>query len=385
MSGAAQAISSPSSEQLEQAMSSLMVLGNDLVESYAALERRASRVENELVLKLAELDQVTRHLEGVLAAIPTGVVVRDGSGRVVRTNPAADELLRRLGPAELEGGSPRSVAAWEQRDLRDHAGLRLVLARRCSPLDRNSQLGSVELWDDRTALVELQERLHSLDKIAALGNVAGGVAHEIKNPMNAVKGFSAMLAKRLPQGSDEQRWASLIGDASCRVEEVMASMLTLAAPERLCMETIQPRELAQAAADLAAQELGDESRRWRIEVEGDGPPIAGDRIKLRQALRNLIANAAQAQPDGGVVTVAIEARGGELVFEVADGGAGIPPELRLRVLEPFFTTRAEGTGLGLALVSEIARLHGGCVEVSPRPSRHAGASLFVRLPINRPS
>ncbi len=373
--------------QVEQAVSSLVVLGQSLVESYTALEQRARHVEDELVSKIAELDSMRRHLEGVLAAIPTGVIVRDASGAIVRSNPAAKELVRRMGPSLLTTAPQPAPGEWGQRDLRDGDGVRIVLAQRVSPLDPAAQIGSVELLDDRTSLAELQERLHSLDKIAALGNVAGGIAHEIKNPMNAIKGFSAMLEKRLPAGTDEQRWSSWISAASCQVEEVLASMLTLAAPDRLILETIDAGELAQSAVSIALAEIPPEMQpqRWQVRVQGTAPTFPGDRIKLRQALRNLIANAIQAQPDGGPVTVSFETRGGELVFEVADGGPGIPADLRLRVLDPFFTTRAEGTGLGLALVCEITRLHGGRVEVSPRPSIHGGASMLVRLPLNRPT
>ena len=387
MSEAVLSTSPRAGTQVEQAVSSLVVLGRSLVESYTMLEQRARHVEDELVSKIAELDSMKRHLEGILAAIPTGVIVRDASGSVVHTNPAAQELLLRMGPTLLQTESGSPPGEWGQRDLRDQTGVRIVLARRLTALDPVAQIGSVELLDERTSLAELQERLHSLDKIAALGNVAGGIAHEIKNPMNAIKGFSAMLEKRLPAGTDEQRWSSWISAASCQVEEVLASMLTLAAPDRLVLETIDAGELAQAAVAIALAELPPQATplRWNVRVQGTAPTFPGDRIKLRQALRNLIANAIQAQPDGGPVTVSFEARGGELVFEVADGGPGIPADLRLRVLDPFFTTRAEGTGLGLALVCEIARLHGGCVEVSPRPSIHGGACMSVRLPLNRPT
>jgi signal transduction histidine kinase len=379
--------SAENGQALDGAVSSLVELGQSLVRSYTALERRARRVEDELVRKLAELDAVSRYLEGVLEAIPTGVVVRDGAGKVVRANPAAKVLIERLGMECLDWEDARSCGSWSQRDFWDAQGRRVVLARRCSPLGPQAQMGSVELIDERTALLELQERLHSLDKMAALGTVAGGVAHEIRNPMNAIKGFASMLERRLAHDSDEGRWAALIGSASCQVEEVLSSMLTLATSERLHLETIAPAELLRSAVDLALQELkvDQDPSSWRIEIDADSPPFAGDRIKLRQALRNLVTNAVQAQPDGGVVALSHRVVGEEIRIEVADAGAGIPESVRARILEPFYTTRAQGTGLGLALVSEIARLHGGRIEVSPRPSRFGGASLCLHLPLTCPT
>jgi signal transduction histidine kinase len=115
-------------------------------------------------------------------------------------------------------------------------------------------------------------------------------------------------------------------------------------------------------------------------VPANLPAFAGDYIKLRQALRNLIANAIQAQPDGGSVHVEARLENGEVVLAVSDAGPGIPKEALARVLEPFFTTRAEGTGLGLALVNTIARLHGGRVEVSREPAPLGGAHIQIHVP-----
>jgi signal transduction histidine kinase len=121
-------------------------------------------------------------------------------------------------------------------------------------------------------------------------------------------------------------------------------------------------------------------KKWRVISSASAPPFAADRIKVRQALRNLVANAMQAQPDGGVVDVSIALDGNEVRLRVQDAGPGIPPELRSRVADPFFTTRAEGTGLGLALVNSIAELHGGRLEISNSPSPLGGADIAFRLP-----
>jgi two-component system, sensor histidine kinase FlrB len=377
---------------LEAAMRTLSSISATLSESYAALERRTARIERELERKVSELDAVTQHLEAVLDALPSGVIVRDGAGRVVRVNDAAlsilgardAELLGSLDHALLDDSGAQTCAdGWRQRVLEGPGDTRRVLASRRSPMSGG---GSVEIIDDRTALFELSERLHGLDKLAALGNMAGGIAHELRNPMHASAGFAALLERRLAAGTQERHYAQRVAQGLAEAESVLASMLTLAAPERLVPETIDPAALLEDAVEsaLSPYVLEGMPSPWKVERNVSAPSFRGDRIKLRLALRNLIANAVEIQPGGGRVAVRLERRGDEICLSVGDAGPGVRPELHGRVLEPFFTTRAEGTGLGLALVATIADLHGGAVQLSPRPDVLGGASFTISFPY-RPS
>jgi signal transduction histidine kinase len=265
----------------------------------------------------------------------------------------------------------------------------VVVARRRSPVARGDAAarggapGSVEILDDRTQLRELSERLHALDKLAALGNMAGGIAHELRNPMMAVHGFAAMLQQRLAADTEERRWAGLIVEGASEANAILAGMMSLATPDKLVLATVDPAELAAAAERLARADLGGAAA-WTITRAVEAPCFVGDRLKLRQALRNLLANALQAQPGGGTVALELLREGAELVARVSDSGPGIPRGLRGRVLEPFFTTRPEGTGLGLALVQRIAELHGGRVEISSHKSRLGGAEVSLRIPYRSP-
>jgi signal transduction histidine kinase len=120
--------------------------------------------------------------------------------------------------------------------------------------------------------------------------------------------------------------------------------------------------------------------RWTITNSVDCPRFTGDRIKLRTAVRNLVANAIQALPDGGRVAVHVQLAGGEVEIAVHDSGSGVPPHHARRLDEPFFTTKCEGTGLGLVLVGAIAELHGGRFEVSPKNGPMGGAATVLRIP-----
>lgn len=375
--------------ELAEARREFASISKSLLESYAALAERAEHVDRELCranaeleAKVRELDHVTRDLEAVLAALPTGVVVRDASGAIVRTNPAAERILA-TAREDLLGahGHPllRGRGAKDGRREIARDGSRLVLSSRWSEIPAHG--GSVEILDDETELASLTERLHALDKVAALGTLAGGVAHEIRNPLNAVAGFARLLAKELETGSKAQRWASLIVQGADEANSIVSSLLCVARPGRLQTEAIDPQELLRQAIQ-AAHGDGSAASRWRIDVRSSAPAYVGDRIKLRQAVRNLVANALDAQPDGGVVLVEHFVESNDVVVRVSDAGPGIPDHIRGRVTDPFFTTRAEGTGLGLALASTIAQAHGGRIEISPCTSSLGGAELSLRLPFS---
>lgn len=353
----------------------------DLHVAHAELSARAARMESELEAKVAEL-------EAVLDGLPTGVVVRDASGAVLRANPVAQELL---GEDEAALCGRRElplldclVADGTPAPLPGTAGARSVALRR-SPvtLPDGSAAGTVEILDDRTEVEAMTQRMLQQAKMAALGTMAGGIAHEIRNPLNAVRGFASLLADKV-DGETQTRWARLIEEGVDECDAIVGSVMTFGAPERLSVERLDARKTCEAAASVVRRELSREGRDGSYDISIEAPTdlaFEGDRIQVRQALRNLISNAVDVQPDGGLVHVEVTAEADTLRFRVHDSGPGVPPELVSRVAEPFFTTRAEGTGLGLALVHTVARLHGGALRVSPAAGPLGGADIQLLLPI----
>ena len=230
---------------------------------------------------------------------------------------------------------------------------------------------------------ELAERLHAADKLAALGALAAGIAHEIRNPLNAVQGFAGLFFRAEHADERSRRWATRIVEGVTEVDAIIANLLSFARPERLIEEAVDGRELLESAVRSAAGEdprSGQRASGGAVRVRAEAPPFRADRIKLRQALRNLIENAFHAQEEEPLVDLSLELEGDELVFRVGDAGPGVSPEISTRILDPFFTTRPEGTGLGLALVSVIARLHGGSVQLAPERSSLGGALFVLRIP-----
>ena len=351
------------SEKIESAMRSFSEISSNLLQSYNALEARAERVEHKLAVanrtletKVEELDEVTHNLEAILAALPIGRADLD----VLRS------ARTQQGEVVLPNGSARVL------DLR-------------SSLVRNDQgraTGTVEIIDDRTEITALGERLHAMDKVASLGTMAGGIAHELRNPLNAVAGFAELMQMRLENNPTEDpkicRWAKLIGRGAAEANAIITSLLTLSTPEGLDRSGIRSVELLKEAVHAAVTpEQAQPDVQYFTEIES----FTGDYIKLRQALRNLIANAMDVAPGSPLRIKATQTDEGELALEVHDAGPGIPAEMRRRVLDPFFTTRAEGTGLGLALASTIAGLHGGHLEIQNSPSDLGGALVAIHLPL----
>ena len=376
---------------MDELVRSFPMILDRLRTSYEELEARASHVEEELCRsneklenKVDELDRLKRHLEAVLESLPCGVVVRDASGVLVDVNAAAQSILgadvtelRKHGHDALRGkisdGEPHEVIAKD--------GRRLVVASHFSPVrDSNGELGgSVEILDDQTDRVEMIERLHAADKMAALGTMAGGIAHEIRNPLNAIKGFASLLLRRTDQDESSRRWSRVIVDAASEADTIIENMLSFGSPERLRDDVIDGEHLLEGAWRLARP---DGDRTIDIRFHTDVPTFRGDQIKLRQSVRNLIANAIDAQPAHTTarVEVSLTREDETIVFRVGDAGSGVAPELRNRIFDPFYTNHPDGTGLGLALVSTIVRLHEGSVRVSPEPSNLGGATFVIRIP-----
>ena len=353
-------------EGLDEMARAVAAVSDDLLASYERLERRASRMEDELEQRVGEL-------EAVLASLPTGVAVRDAKGSIVRSNSAFDELVEAASAplADADGECCFSSADGSERH---------VYRKSSEVFSANgARIGSVEIVDDRTELHDLSERVHHMNKMAALGTMATGIAHEIRNPLNAVQGYSELIRHRLAGDKDLDAWTASIIAGVREVDGIISSLLTIARPEPLHLETF---ELEDVCREAAARAFEGDSSKWTVELVAPAGTLTADRIKLRQALRNLIANAVNVQPDGGDVRVTASVDADHATFCVEDAGAGFNHSTAARCREPFFTTRADGCGLGLPLVETIVRLHGGQLEIDPKGSDLGGASISFWVPLN---
>lgn len=223
-------------------------------------------------------------------------------------------------------------------------------------------------------------RLVQAEKLAVLGQLASAIAHEVRNPLavirSAAQGLAESAAEHDPQAS---RACSFITAEIDRLTNVVTSLLAFARPLQLSPRPVRVSELFDRALLLAAADLADKGVRVSRHEPTAAPPLAADFDLLCQVLLGLLANAREAAPAGGEVTLEAQAASGWMEIAVADSGPGIAPELRERVFDAFFTTRSRGVGLGLAIARQIVEAHGGRIEAGDRPG--GGARFAMRLPL----
>lgn len=248
-------------------------------------------------------------------------------------------------------------------------------------LDRGGRvLQVVEYLKEVTERIELAERLEHARRLAALGEMAARVAHEVRNPLNAITGAAHYLAAEYASDETIQKFTSLIKRQSDRVDQVASDILHASRPLRLNRTRVD----VAGVVDQAINALEDRIREQGIAVErrSDTVPVEtqGDEVQIEQAVFNIIKNAVEAMPGGGVLRVetARNAQDRWITIAVEDSGCGIQAGDRERIFEAFYTTKANGTGLGLSIVEGVLKNHGGTISIE-RPERQ-GTRIVLRFP-----
>ena len=237
--------------------------------------------------------------------------------------------------------------------------------------------------DDSRLLEEnlrLERELAERERLAALGRMAATVAHEIKNPLSAIKSIAQVMREDDSLRNEYERDLGLIVGETDRLSQSVTQLLSFARRESSAGQPLSVDELVRSVADLfraSAKEQGIVlDAQVKVESELAGRSVSA----LRDALSNLLLNALQATPQGGRVEMTAAASDGELVISVQDSGSGVPADLRERIWEPFFTTRQRGTGLGLAIVRKRLQEVGGTAVLDS--GRNGGGALFqLRVPL----
>lgn len=230
-----------------------------------------------------------------------------------------------------------------------------------------------------------QEELIQGEKLAAIGEMAASVAHELKNPLVVIGGFAKRLVRLSAEQEQARRHAATIAREVARMEKMLANILAFSRKSMACLEPCDPARILEEALAMARGGPNQEGVAYEVDMQADLPHLQGDESKLRQVLVNLLVNARQSLNGEG--RIVLKARRGMLrgeeavVFEVDDTGGGIPPEILRNIFNPFFTTRDEGTGLGLPIAQRIVEQHHGHIEVQ---NSQSGARFRVSVPLRPP-
>jgi signal transduction histidine kinase len=291
------------------------------------------------------------------------------------------------------------AAAFEAEHLPNRAELRLkstgkVIGYTLSLIRGadHSITGATLFFKDLTRVEQLEERERLRDRLAALGEMAAAIAHEVKNPLAGIEVMAGLLKRRLPDHPEAQAMLNDIINEAKMANAIVIEVLDFVRPIRLQLEQVPIARLLQDAVHMADTLVTRGETVLRLDVPESLPTIEGDPHQLRQLFTNLISNAYEALDGRGMVTVtaqyvpADEGPGSDgpggtptAVIDVADNGHGISEDLRDRIFNPFFTTKPRGSGLGLAIVRKIVDAHDGRITVGAPPA--GGARFRVVLPL----
>jgi two-component system nitrogen regulation sensor histidine kinase GlnL len=369
-------------------------------------EEAGLRREREALAR--ELATLRAHYEDLLASLQDGVVVVDSDLVILAVNPAAEELLSRSAtsavgrplPAILGSGTLLpALAARALETGRAHAEHGGPLARQdggqvwvsavaslLADAEGNPR-GCVLTLRDLTRIRDQEEQLRQADRMAAVGALAAGLSHEIRNPLMGLRGAAQLLAgdPALPPAFREH--SRVIVREVDRLNALVEGILGFARPRPVCLLPCNLNQVLEEVLALEEEGLMARGVRVRRLYDPQIPPVQGDAARLHQVFLNLIRNGAEAMPAGGELTLRTSyerksprCRGLSVaVAEVLDQGGGLSPEAAAHLYEPFFSTKERGTGLGLAICQRIIQEHRGVIEV--HTERTKGACFAVLLPL----
>ncbi|PKN33313.1 MAG: hypothetical protein CVU61_13935 [Deltaproteobacteria bacterium HGW-Deltaproteobacteria-19] len=385
-----------------------MEITQDDVESLTIFANQASIIIEDTRLYQALCDEKALS-ENIIKCSTNGVIVTDLMGRVLNVNPRAEEIMgipkERATTLRIQDifrftRSDRNRiygALKKNEDIQffdfpyqgaDSRNLILNLSG-FAVLDENHQtLGAVTIITDLTEKKRMDDYLVRVEKFAALGRIAAGIAHEIRNPLASI--YTTVQNLERNPGKAEARKAELknIRREIDRVERLIREILNLVRPVPLQIEEFDLHELLSTTLSLLKKEMARKHIAWKTVFSTENPTVRADPNRLRQVFLNLAINAMESMNDGGTITVRTGAakrrsrNRGWIFVDVIDTGIGIPAKHLGQIFDPFFTTKNAGTGLGLTVTHKIIEDHHGRIEVDSQAE--GGTTFRVLLPVGRP-
>ena len=261
-------------------------------------------------------------------------------------------------------------------------GNRLPISLSAAPLkdEQGQDMGQVLLIKDLSEIRELKESIRRSERLASLGRLAAGIAHEIRNPLSSIRGFAQFFHKRFTGYREEQEYATIMVREVDRLNRVITELLDFARPRELRREPCSVEKIIDDALQLLVMELTAKKVLVAKNCAEDLPLLQADQEQLSQAFLNLLLNALDAVGEGGKIGIGLTHYAGRISIAFADNGCGIPPGDRERIFEPFFSSKRQGTGLGLAIVHQIVENHGGEIKVTNQPG--GGTVFSIDLPVS---
>jgi PAS domain S-box-containing protein len=339
------------------------------------------------------------NMNSVMAGLEDGLILFTRDARAVMVSPAAEKFLaapasnflgRRVtqifpsghplfDALRLEGDELREIAS--ETELITNEGVKRVGVSVQEIQGAGERMGALLTLRDLDSIESINTQLQVSERLAALGRITAGVAHEVKNPLNSMRLWLENLKELLPPDTDDMaKQAVNVLDAEIdRLDAVVKRFLDFSRPMDVRLEPTQLAGLLQEVLEVARPQLEKSKVQVAQLLPIDVPEIFGDRALLKQAILNLVLNAAEAMPNGGQLQLTLSRRGDMAEITVGDTGKGIPVENRQKVFQLFFTTRPGGSGIGLASTFRIVQLHNGSIDFTSEVGR--GTTFRIELPL----
>lgn len=356
---------------------------HDLVSKLKEKER-----ELEILKKNAEerASAIEIYDENILQSVPSGVVSFNQDLYITKINSAAENILDLkqygvIGKKHTEIFNRPISEFIENRKTVEraevsyvtHAGKRIWLGLTISPLkdSLNNIIGTILVFTDLTELKAFQSQMELRERLSTLGEMSAGIAHELRNPMAVISGYTKILSKKVDNALMPA--VEAISGEVAVMDRIISDFLSFAKPTELLPSNIDLKALIGSCINALKDAAG------KIHISLNTvilPVIKGDEVLLRQSVTNLLQNAIESMPDGGDLNIDIYSDD-YLNITVSDTGHGIPENIKDKIFLPFFTTKERGTGLGLSIVHKIVVSHGGTIQID---SGEKGTTFTIRLP-----
>lgn len=348
------------------------------------------------------LHQVTAFNESIVSSLPVGLLAVSDDGVIRISNNSVSDLLgitreklidqpmdTVLAPelvAMLENIYEQAQGGLEEDIVLDIGGQKkyLNLVSTTVPYRKEKSMGRVLLIRDLTSMRTLEKELQRNERLASLGKMAAGIAHELRNPLSSIKGLAILLQPHFPSGSSEAKNSDTLIKEVDRLNRGICELLDFARPTPLKKEGIQIEDVIRKTMTLVDADARSYNISTKVSCDEGLPTLYVDSDKISQVLLNVFLNAIQAMEvvaskRKGVLVVRVERNNNEIVIQTRDNGQGIEPDSLTKVFDPYFTTKSEGTGLGLALSAKIIEEHGGRVEANSVFGEYT--EVLIGLPI----
>ncbi len=370
------------------------------------LKREIELATDEIVKTNQSLRYYKEYNENIMASINSGVIVVDVDGVVTTFNRGATDIFHVISAAVM--GKPldeflrfKTISELLQRTMETGKSVhrnemtittfsdqQITIGISTSLLHSQTARtnGAIAIFSDLTRTKSLEERVKHSEKLAILGEMAAVMAHEIRNPLNSIAGFSQLLQSRVEESDRNRKYVDIIVNEAFRVDTLISDILDFAHQKKTIWSEVRLESLIDKVIDAKRAKAVEKNIELHKNIAGSLPAIQGDAVRLERVVLNLTNNAIEAIEDGGRIEIAatqkIGSQGPGVELTVSDNGCGIPPENIGAIFKPFFTTKQAGTGLGMAIIQKIIEEHQGQVGVESQSGQGTKFTLF--LPLNKP-